>query len=52
MLHDMDALMGGRIAEELIFGEDQVSTGASSDMVRATRIAESMVKTFGFSEKV
>ena len=52
MMYDMDALMGGRIAEEIIFGEDQVSTGASSDMSRASTIAEDMVKRYGFSDKV
>lgn len=41
-------LLGGRAAEEIVLGE--ISTGASNDIERATKIARSMVKTFGFSE--
>ncbi len=43
-------LLGGRNAEELIFGE--ASTGAQNDLVRATDIAKSMVKSYGMSEKL
>jgi cell division protease FtsH len=43
-------LLGGRNAEELIFGE--ASTGAQNDLVRATDIAESVVKSYGMSEKL
>ena len=43
-------LLGGRNAEELIFGE--ASTGAQNDLVKATDIAKSMVKTYGMSEKL
>ncbi|KAF6765201.1 ATP-dependent peptidase [Ephemerocybe angulata] len=42
--------MGGRVAEELIYGEENVSSGASSDIVNATRTAKSMVKKWGFSK--
>jgi cell division protease FtsH len=42
--------LGGRIAEELIFGE--ASTGAQNDLVKATDIAKSMVKSYGMSEKL
>ncbi|XP_044003272.1 ATP-dependent zinc metalloprotease YME1L [Aphidius gifuensis] len=52
LLATMDAMMGGRAAEELIFGPDKVTTGASSDLQRATEIAETMVKNYGMSEKV
>ena len=45
-------LYGGRIAEALIYGEDQVSTGASNDIERATAIARSMVTRWGLSEKM
>ncbi|MDO4643422.1 MAG: ATP-dependent zinc metalloprotease FtsH [Cardiobacteriaceae bacterium] len=45
-------LYGGRIAEGLIYGEDQVSTGASNDIERATSIARSMVTRWGLSEKL
>ena len=43
-------LLGGRNAEELIFGE--ASTGAQNDLVRATDIAKNMVKSYGMSEKL
>jgi cell division protease FtsH len=43
-------LLGGRNAEELIFGE--ASTGAQNDLVRATDIAKSMIKSYGMSEKL
>lgn len=45
-------LYGGRIAEELIFGEEMVTTGASSDIERATEIARNMVTRWGLSEKL
>ena len=44
------SLYGGRIAEELIFGADAVTTGASNDIERATDIARKMVKQWGLSE--
>lgn len=44
------ALLGGRIAEELTFGE--ASTGAQNDLVKATDIAKSMVKVYGMSDKL
>lgn len=43
---------GGRMAEELIFGEEAVSTGASQDIKYATSIARNMVTQWGFSEKL
>ncbi len=43
---------GGRLAEELIYGEDNVSTGASQDIKQATTIARNMVTQWGFSEKL
>ncbi len=46
------SLFGGRIAEELIFGEDKVTTGASNDIERATEIARNMVTKWGLSEKL
>lgn len=45
-------LLGGRVAEELIFGKDNVSTGASNDFQRATAIARSMITEYGMSEKI
>lgn len=46
------SLFGGRIAEELIFGMDAVTTGASNDIQRATNIARNMVTKWGLSEKL
>lgn len=44
------SLFGGRIAEELIFGPESVTTGASNDIQRATEIARKMVTTWGLSQ--
>ncbi|XP_053981635.1 ATP-dependent zinc metalloprotease YME1L-like isoform X1 [Hylaeus volcanicus] len=52
LLANMDSMMGGRAAEELVFGTDKVTTGASNDFEQATSIAEHMVKSYGMSEKV
>jgi cell division protease FtsH len=46
------ALFGGRVAEELIFGDDAVTTGASNDIERATDLARNMVTKWGLSEKM
>ena len=46
------SLFGGRAAEELIFGKDSVTTGASNDIERATEIARNMVTKWGLSEKL
>ncbi|HLS23362.1 MAG TPA: ATP-dependent zinc metalloprotease FtsH [Pseudogracilibacillus sp.] len=45
-------LLGGRVAEEIIFGKDNVSTGASNDFQRATAIAKSMITEYGMSERI
>lgn len=45
-------MFGGRIAEELIFGEDNVTTGASNDIQQATAMARRMVTEYGFSDKL
>ncbi|HEU4603024.1 MAG TPA: ATP-dependent metalloprotease, partial [Steroidobacteraceae bacterium] len=45
-------LFGGRIAEEIIFGNESVTTGASNDIERATEIARNMVTRWGLSEKL
>ncbi|MBP1730672.1 MAG: FtsH-2 peptidase [Deltaproteobacteria bacterium] len=50
LLDKLAVLLGGRVAEEVIFGE--VSTGAHDDLSKATDIAKSMVKEFGMSEKL
>jgi len=44
------SLFGGRVAEELIYGSDKVTTGASNDIERATQIARNMVSKWGLSE--
>jgi len=44
--------MGGKVAEELIFGPEFVTSGATSDIQQVTRIARAMVTQFGFSEKI
>jgi cell division protease FtsH len=48
----MTSLFGGRIAEELVFGKENVTTGAQDDIRRATEIARRMVTEFGFSDKL
>ncbi|XP_077562228.1 ATP-dependent zinc metalloprotease YME1L isoform X3 [Haemaphysalis longicornis] len=51
MLATMDTLMGGRAAEELVFGSEKITSGASSDLKQATALATNMVKEWGMSEK-
>jgi cell division protease FtsH len=48
----VSSLFGGRIAEEIIFGADKVTTGASNDIERATDIARNMVTKWGLSDKL
>ena len=48
----LSTLFAGRIAEGLIFGEDKITTGASSDIHRATQIARAMVTQWGFSKEL
>jgi cell division protease FtsH len=48
----LSSLFGGRIAEELIFGSERVTTGASNDIERATEIARNMVTKWGLSSKM
>merc|ERR1719272_475658 len=52
LLAYMDVVMGGRVAEEIIFGKDNVTTGAYSDIIQATRTARNMVTKYGFSNEV
>lgn len=52
MLSQLDTTLGGRAAEEIIFGPDKITSGASSDLKQATRIATEMVTMYGMSEKV
>jgi len=48
----ISSMFGGRIAEELIFGSDKLTTGASDDIRRATEIARNMVTKWGLSERL
>ncbi|MFB2771865.1 ATP-dependent zinc metalloprotease FtsH3 [Pelatocladus sp. BLCC-F211] len=50
--NQMAVALGGRIAEELIFGEEEVTTGASNDLQQVARVARQMVTRFGMSEKL
>lgn len=50
MLQDITTLLGGRVAEEIIFGD--ITTGASNDIKRATQTARSMVMKYGMSDKI
>jgi len=52
MKANMDVAFGGRVAEELIFGKEDTTSGASSDIDNATRTARNMVTKFGFSEEI
>jgi cell division protease FtsH len=45
-------MMGGRVAEELIFGKDKITSGASSDIQAATGLARNMVTRWGYSDKL
>ena len=49
---NISSLYGGRIAEEMIYGFEKVSTGASNDIERATQLARKMVTQWGFSQKL
>ncbi|KAM5535188.1 hypothetical protein V8D89_011124 [Ganoderma adspersum] len=51
-LAEIDVCMGGRVAEELIYGPENVTSGASSDLQHATRTARAMVKNWGYSHKI
>ena len=52
MLADLCVAFGGRLAEELVFGHEKVTTGAQSDIEQATRMARAMVTRFGMSDSL
>jgi cell division protease FtsH len=51
-LDELATLYGGRVAEEVFFGSEYITTGASSDIERATEIARAMVMRFGFDPEI
>ncbi|HLO49000.1 MAG TPA: ATP-dependent zinc metalloprotease FtsH3 [Kamptonema sp.] len=50
--NQMAVALGGRIAEEIVFGEEEVTTGASNDLQQVTRVARQMVTRFGMSDRL
>lgn len=52
MISRLAIMMGGRVAEELKFGKENVTSGASSDIQQATKLARSMVTQWGYSDKL
>jgi cell division protease FtsH len=52
MTSRLTILMGGRVAEEVIFGKDKITSGASSDIDQATKLARAMVTKWGFSDQL
>jgi cell division protease FtsH len=52
MIDRIAIMAGGRVAEELIFGPENITSGASSDIEQATKLARAMVTRWGFSDKL
>lgn len=52
LLDQITMTLGGRVAEELVYGADKISTGASSDLQKVTEVAKKMVSQWGMSEKM
>lgn len=52
MLNQIVVDLGGRVAEEIVFGDDDVTTGTSQDFKQATKLARRMVTTYGMSDKI
>jgi cell division protease FtsH len=52
MVSRLVIMMGGRVAEELTFGKENITSGASSDIEQATKLARAMVTQWGFSDKL
>jgi len=51
-ISDLAMAMGGRVAEELVFGKENITSGASGDIQQATKMARAMVTQFGFSDEL
>jgi cell division protease FtsH len=52
MISRLAIMMGGRVAEELTFGKENITSGASSDIEQATKLARAMVTQWGFSDEL
>ncbi|ARE86577.1 AAA family ATPase [Clostridium formicaceticum] len=52
MLHNIKVALAGRVVEEIVFGEENITTGASNDIQKATEILVAMIKQFGMNEEV
>jgi cell division protease FtsH len=52
MVSRLSVMMGGRVAEEIIFGKDKITSGAQSDIEGATRLARAMVTRWGYSDEL
>jgi cell division protease FtsH len=52
LISQLAVLFGGRIAEEIIFGKENITTGASSDIQMATNVARKMITEWGFSDEI
>ncbi len=50
--NQMAVALGGRVAEEIVYGEDEVTTGASNDLKQVAQVARQMVTRFGMSDKI
>ncbi len=50
--NQMSVALGGRVAEEIVYGEDEVTTGASNDLKQVAQVARQMVTRFGMSDKL
>jgi cell division protease FtsH len=50
--NQMAVALGGRVAEEIIFGEEEVTTGASNDLQQVTRVARQMITRYGMSDRL
>ena len=51
ILNKIATLTGGRSAEELIFGKDNITTGASNDIEQATKLARALITRYGMTEE-
>ena len=48
----MAVALGGRLAEEIVYGDEEVTTGASNDLQQVTRVARQMITRFGMSDRL